>query len=112
MSLLGEIAPPKWLSDAEDLLWLQVQDGLAPSLTQLADVAQFLDSSIASRMGVLIFCGAGMGRAPTAYAAWRMRTAGMDAAAALAETCKARSVASPTVAQRTRLEEWQRFLEG
>src|SRR4029077_16320350 len=79
LSLLGEMEPPTWVSDADHLLWLRVADRFAPTLEQLVDAADFLDHSVASQTGVLVFCGSGIGRAPTAYAAWCMRRVGSDA---------------------------------
>jgi len=110
LSLLGEIDPPAWLSNAEDLLWLRVADRMAPTLAQLADAADFLDRSIASEAGVFVFCGAGVGRAPMTYAAWRMRVSCSDPEEALAYVLRVRSIASPTRRQRSRLQEWSEYL--
>ncbi len=90
--------------------WLRVRHRFAPTLSQLSDAADFLDRSIAAQTGVLIFCGSGMGRAPTAYTAWRMRMAGSDVRTALSHIQRVRSFASPTMEQRKRLDEWHRFL--
>jgi len=110
LSLLGEIEPPTWVSNAEHLLWLRVPDRFAPTLEQLVDAADFLDRSVASQTGVLIFCGSGIGRAPTTYAAWRMRASHSDPEDALAYVLRVRSIASPTREQRSRLKEWFEFL--
>ncbi len=110
LSVLAELKPPGWLSDPDNLLWLRVRDRLAPTLTQLEDGADFIDNAIASGAGVLVFCGSGIGRAPTAYVAWRMRVCGSSPESALNEVVRLRSIANPTHEQQRQLQAWGRSL--
>jgi hypothetical protein len=105
VSLLGEVAPPAWLAGADDALWLRVPDRNAPSVEDLRHAMQFLDESRSLGAGVLVFCGSGVGRAPTAYVAWCVRR-GAEPSAALRHLQSIRPITSPTTLQRTALAGW------
>jgi len=105
ISLFGEVLPPAWLADAEDGLWLKVPDRSAPSTEDIERACHFIDESRSRGAGVYVFCGSGMGRAPTAYLAWQVR-GGIDVGPALARLQELRSVVSPTAIQREALVAW------
>jgi len=106
LSLLAEAAPDPWLADAEAILWLPVPDRHPPSPDQLRAGCAFLDAARARGSGVFIYCGSGMGRAPTMYLAWYARVQRLDVAAAVNAVQQVRRIAGPTPSQREALERW------
>ena len=104
--LLREGPPPRWMTSVEQLLWLPVADRAAPTPEQVAAGCRFLDTMREQGRTILIFCGAGMGRAPTLYVAWRVRRAEETLDAAIGRTCAARSVVSLTPRQLAALRSW------
>lgn len=105
VALTGEFAPPLWLRGASGLLWLPIKNCEAPSDRQLAVAAAFLNDASTHGMSVLIYCGAGSGRAPTLWVGWRI-VRGEAASVALARIRAARPAASPTPCQSDALERW------
>lgn len=106
VSLLAEAPPDPWLSGGDAMLWIPVPDRHAPSPEQLRAGCTFLDAARAQGRGVFIYCGSGMGRAPTMYVAWWLRRNPGDVDNALKLACGARRVANPTTRQREALEQW------
>ncbi len=106
LSLLAEVPPDPWLADAEAVLWLPVPDRHPPTQDQLRTGCAFLDAARARECGVFIYCGSGMGRAPTMYLAWLVRARRLDLAAALRLMQQARQIAGPTTSQREALDRW------
>ena len=104
--LLREGPPPRWTTSVEQLLWLPVADRHAPTPEQFAAGWGFLDMTREQGRTILIFCGAGMGRAPTLYCAWRARRAGESLDAAIGRMCAARPVVSLTRRQLAALRSW------
>jgi len=51
-------------------LWVETADDAPPSLKELEDGAHFIEQQISKGHGVYIHCAAGVGRAPTAAAAY------------------------------------------
>jgi hypothetical protein len=109
IDLADEAEPPAWLGAGPDLHWLPSRDRQALSLEILGEACTILDEAVKNKRGVLICCGAGKGRAPTAYAAWLIWR-GADVADALARLTAMRSIAKPTPPQLARLGEWSRTL--
>jgi len=108
VSLLAEASPDPWLADADAVLWLPVPDAYAPSLEELRAACAFLDAARAQGQSVFIFCGSGIGRAPTMYIAWWLRRESRDVATGIRVVQNARNVANPTPLQREALEQWAR----
>lgn len=104
--LLREGPPPRWTTSVEQLLWLPVTDHYAPTPEQFTAGCDFLDRRHAQGSSSFIFCGAGMGRAPTLYAAWRARRTGEPLDAAIEKMCAARPVVSLTRRQVAALHSW------
>jgi protein-tyrosine phosphatase len=102
--------PAWWPLGADEILWVPVVDGSAPTVSQLVEAVDFIDRAVAAGAGVLIYCGAGIGRAPTAYAAWHVRTTASSPEMVLGELQRARPIASPTREQESRLLEWHRLV--
>ncbi len=61
------IAPPRYL-------YLPTVDDDPPTLEQLHQASEFIAQEVAQKGGVYIHCGAGIGRAPTAAAAYLVST--------------------------------------
>jgi rhodanese-related sulfurtransferase len=55
-------------------LWLPTIDGTPPTVEQLAEAAQVIGEAIAAGRKVYVHCTAGVGRAPTAAAAYLVST--------------------------------------
>ena len=106
LSLLAEAPPDPWFADAEAVLWLPIPDRHPPTQEQLRAGCAFLDAARARGRGVFIFCGSGMGRAPTAYVAWRARVERLDLATGLNAVQQVRRIAGPTASQLEALERW------
>ena len=104
--LLQEGPPPRWMTSLEQLLWLPVLDNHAPNHEQLAAGCCFLDAAREHGRTALVFCGAGMGRAPTLYLAWRARRVGETLNAAIERLRSARSVLRLTTRQVGALQSW------
>ena len=107
VGLTAELAPPPWLRTASRVLWLPVPDRRAPSDQQLQSAIDVTNEVVGRREGILFYCGAGLGRAPTLWAAWRLSNGGL-LEDALASLKTARSVADPTPEQREALSRWDR----
>ncbi len=107
LSLFAEERPEAGLAGVAVLLWLPVPDREAPTAAQLASGCHFLHEGRRRREGTFVYCGSGMGRAPTMVAAWRIRERGEDAASAIAALRAVRPVVDPTAAQRDALAAWQ-----
>jgi len=105
VSVLGEVPPPAWLAEAEGALWLRVPDQSAPSAEDLQQAVTFIDDSLSHARALLMFCGSGMGRAPTTYLAWRVRS-GTDIDPEIVRLQGLRWITSPTGAQRAALRSW------
>jgi polymorphic toxin system DSP-PTPase phosphatase-like protein len=106
--LLAEAEPDPWMVPHEAVLWLPVPDRAAPSVQELRSGCAFLDAARAERQGIFIYCGSGMGRAPTMYLAWHLRGRAEDIEAGVGRLRAARVVVSPTGAQLMALERWGR----
>jgi Dual specificity phosphatase, catalytic domain len=104
--LVEEGPPPRWMSSAEQLLWLPVVDNHAPNREQLAAGCGFLDGAREQGRTVFVFCGAGLGRAPTLYLAWRATRPGETLDAAMARLHTARSGLRITGRQLAALHAW------
>ncbi len=104
--LLREGPPPGWTASVEQLLWLPVTDNEAPNRDQLAAGCRFLDAARQEGRTVFVFCGAGMGRAPTLYLAWRTKRAGETLDAAIERLRTARAVLRLTARQLAALRAW------
>ena len=109
VSLVGEASPPTWLASAATVLWLPVCDRAAPTLAQLRAGIEFLDAARVANGRVLVCCGAGLGRAPTLYAAWLLARQGLTPTAALDRLRERRPIAAPTPRQLAALESWAHF---
>ena len=101
-----EEPPPRWTADVEQLLWLPVVDNHAPNLGQLAAGCCFLDAAREQGRTIFVYCGAGMGRAPTLYLAWRARRAGETLDEEIARLRAARPVLRLTAGQLAALHSW------
>ncbi|MBN1314651.1 MAG: dual specificity protein phosphatase family protein [Anaerolineales bacterium] len=83
MASLGISASLNLREEADDVqrgvalerhLWLPTQDDTPPSLEQLNQAVRFIQQAIDEERGVYIHCAAGVGRAPTAAAAYLVST--------------------------------------
>ena len=101
VSVLGEVPPPTWLAEADGALWLRVPDRSAPCAEDL----QQADDSLSHARALLLFCGSGVGRAPTTYLAWRVRSAA-DLDPEMVRLQGLRWITSPTGAQQAALRSW------
>ena len=108
VSLFAEASPDPWLTDADGVLWLAVPDTDAPTPEQLRAGCAFLDEARAQGCKVFIYCGSGIGRAPTMYVAWWLRRDSRDVGSGIRIVQDARPVAQPTPGQRDALERWAR----
>jgi len=106
LTLAHEFPPPAWYRTATRLLWLPVCDGACPSPSQFAAGCDFLDGCRAAGLSVFVSCGAGIGRAPTLYTAWRARS-GMTVADTLRTVRELRPITNPTANQLTGLKTWE-----
>lgn len=108
VSMMNEAPPPRWLASATAVLWLPVPDRAGPTLEQLRAGVTFLDAAHAERHGVLVFCGAGSGRAPTLYAAWLLARGGgrLRLAQVVERLQRVRPLVAPTPRQLVALESW------
>ena len=106
LTLAREFSPPAWYRTAARLLWLPVCDGACPSSSQFGAGCDFLDSCRAVGLAVFVSCGAGIGRAPTLYAAWRARY-GMTVADTLRTVRDLRPITNPTANQLAGLNTWE-----
>lgn len=89
----------------EHYLWLKVTDDTAPAAEELAQGADFIGAQIAAGRGVYIHCASGVGRAPTAAAAYLVTT-GLSAAEAWATIRRVRPFIRPTPPQIGALTVW------
>lgn len=105
LSVLGEAPPPAWLDDADDGLWLRVPDRNAPTADDLRRAVTFIDNSLSDQHTLFVFCGSGIGRAPTVYLGWRVPSA-VELEPAIERLQGLRSIASLTSAQRAALHSW------
>ena len=109
ISLISEAPLDSWMSDAERVLRLPVPDTHAPSQEQMVEGCAFLDAARAAGAGVFVFCGSGIGRAPTLYLAWWMRWQDTSVALALLHLRRVRPVATLTRAQHDALARWSQL---
>jgi dual specificity MAP kinase phosphatase len=79
-------------------LWLPTVDEAPPTLRQLSQAAEFARQAIDAGRGVYIHCAAGVGRAPTAAAAYLVST-GMEPAEAWALIRQGRPFIRPKAGQ-------------
>lgn len=70
VGLMAELPPPPWLRSADVLLWLPVPDGQGLKVEQFRAGCAFLDADRSLQGGTLVYCGSGLGRAPTLYVGW------------------------------------------
>lgn len=89
-------------------LWLPTADGAAPTMEQLRLAADFVHLAISLGEVVVIHCAAGMGRAPTACAAYLIRYGGLMVADALTLIEERRPWVSVAAVQMRRLFEFER----
>lgn len=106
VSLFAEAPPDAWLADADGVLWLPVPDGHPPSPGQLRAGCGFLDAARVGGRGVFIYCGSGMGRAPTMYLAWALRANPGDVSKGVVVVQRLRRLANPNSRQREALDRW------
>ncbi len=88
-------------------LCLPTLDDTPPTLEQLGQAAQFVQQAIDEGRGVYIHCAAGVGRAPTAAAAYLVST-GLTPTEAWAQIRRGRPFIRPKVSQ---LEQLERFYQ-
>ncbi len=103
-----ENPPDPWMSHAEALIWIPTPDRLAPTIDQMRVAAAFIDHARARGGGVMMYCGSGIGRAPTTYLAWPLQRSGEAIGDALGALRRARPCVSPTEAQLHALSQWVR----
>lgn len=89
----------------EHYLWLKVPDDTAPAAEELARGADFVAAQIAAGRGVYVHCASGVGRAPTAAAAYLVTT-GLSAAAAWTAIRRVRPFIRPTPPQVAAIAAW------
>jgi hypothetical protein len=88
-------------------LWLPTIDGTPPTVEQLAEAAQVIGEAIAAGRKVYVHCAAGVGRAPTAAAAYLVST-GMSPAEAVDLIKQRRPIVQMSRWQRERLDAFAR----
>ncbi len=89
----------------EHYLWLKVTDDTAPTPAELTQGAAFIAAQIAAGRGVYVHCASGVGRAPTAAAAYLVTT-GLSADAAWATIRRVRPFIRPTPPQVAAIAAW------
>lgn len=89
----------------EHYLWLKVTDDTAPKPAELAQGAAFIAEQLAAGRGIYIHCASGVGRAPTAAAAYLVTT-GLGAAEAWATIRRVRPFIRPTPPQVAAIAAW------
>jgi atypical dual specificity phosphatase len=70
---LTERVPAGLPAQGLDHLHLPIRDFSPPTQAQLADAVAFMDRVVAAGGGVVVHCGAGLGRTGTVVAAWLVR---------------------------------------
>jgi hypothetical protein len=105
IALTAEFAPPGWIRASAEVHWFPVPDRHSPSFQQFGELCTHLDAATRAKRNVLLYCGAGRGRAPTAYAAWLIWR-GAEVSQALAQVRQVRRVSKPTGAQFLALRQW------
>lgn len=89
----------------EHYLWLKVTDDTAPTPAELAQGAAFIAEQLAAGRGIYIHCASGVGRAPTAAAAYLVTT-GLGAVEAWAAIRRVRPFIRPTPPQVAAIAAW------
>lgn len=111
VALMAELPPPSWLRSAESLLWLPVPDGRGLQVEQFQMGCGFIDAGRLDDGATLVYCGSGLGRAPTLYVGWCLWRQ-MNMLDALQRLGLERPIAQLTGAQRAALGMWASHLRG
>jgi len=91
----------------EKHLWLPTPDDAALTLERLHEASAFIGRALAEGRGVYVHCASGVGRAPTAAAAYLV-SKGLTPGQAWASIERVRPFIRPTAAQRAVIEEVHR----
>lgn len=91
--------------DLERQLSIPTDDDASPTADELQHAAEFISACLAEGRGVYIHCANGVGRAPTAAAAYLITT-GLSSAEAWAKIKAARPFIRPTKIQREQIEQF------
>ncbi len=89
----------------EKYLYYPTDDDDTPKFEELQNAAKFIEECLAEGRGVYLHCANGVGRAPTAAAAYLI-TAGMSAEEAWAKIRAARPFIRPTKVQRDAIDQF------
>jgi protein-tyrosine phosphatase len=92
-------------------LWLPTTDDTPPSLTQLAEATEFICNARREGRAVYVHCASGVGRAPTAAAAYLV-SLGMTPPDAWRLIRRARPFVRPKPAQSEQVEQFYRCING
>jgi len=95
--------------DSDHHLHCATRDNTPPPIEDLVRVADFIEEQVNVGRKIYIHCGVGVGRAPTAAAAYFIKT-GMGSADALQHIKKERPFIHLTHGQRVRLHEFETYL--
>ena len=109
--LTAESEPDVAMREAGDVLWLPTPDFGAPTPQQLRDGCDFLAAGRADRRVTLLYCGSGVGRAPTLYAAWCISSKSESVELVLSTMRAARPVVALTQVQMQALRAWARGVQ-
>lgn len=102
--------PPRrdWINDAGLFsMQIPVEDMSAPSQEQIDHCVEAIDKGIANDLGVVVHCGAGLGRTGTMLACWLV-TQGMTARDAIARVRRLRPGSIETEEQSAAIVEFAR----
>lgn len=91
--------------DLERQLSIPTDDDASPTADELQHAAEFISACLAEGCGVYIHCANGVGRAPTAAAAYLITT-GLSSAEAWAKIKATRPFIRPTKIQREQIEQF------
>lgn len=104
--------PEDWFNDGITYKHLAVEDFGAPTLDELDDAVNFIQSEISAGRPVMVHCAAGKGRTGVVLAAYLVKTEGIGSEQAISKLRSMRPGSVQSETQEMAVAMYEKFLNG